>query len=60
MEKDKDLRYILRLPRSLAHEIDGLGKNRLPSVTRNQWILEAIYNYIDKSKKETTNGHVWE
>ena len=43
-EKDAGVQPVqLRLPTSLVKDIDAIVKNRRPSPSRHQWILEAIY-----------------
>lgn len=41
----------LRLPLELLQEVDEAVKRRRPSPSRHQWILEAIY---EKLERETT------
>jgi hypothetical protein len=38
----------LRLPTWVAQKIDGLRKDRMVKVSRNQWILEAIEDKLEK------------
>lgn len=42
-------RFTLRIPKEMVDEIDKQRKNRVGSVSRNNWILEAIAEKI-KSK----------
>ena len=38
----------LRIPTELLEEIDQLVASRRPSPSRHQWILEALYEKVEK------------
>lgn len=38
----------LRLPQSLLNQIDTAVSNRKPAPSRHQWILEAIYEKLQR------------
>jgi hypothetical protein len=38
----------LRIPTDLLEEIDQLVASRRPSPSRHQWILEALYEKVDR------------
>lgn len=38
----------LRIPQELLQEIDGAVAARRPSPSRHQWILEAIYEKLER------------
>lgn len=42
----------LRLPVTVLREIDRIVKSRRPSPSRHQWILEAIYDKLDRDSQE--------
>lgn len=41
-EKD-EIRFTLRIPRDLMKIIDAKRKSRWGRISRNQWIIEALY-----------------
>lgn len=41
----------LRLPAAIVKEIDRVVKARRPSPSRHQWILEAIYDKLDREQR---------
>jgi hypothetical protein len=41
----------LRLPTAILREIDNVVKARRPSPSRHQWILEAIYDKLDREQR---------
>jgi hypothetical protein len=45
-QSEGEIRFTLRIPQKLIDEIDKDRKSRIGSVSRNQWILEAIANQI--------------
>ena len=42
----------LRLPTDLLEEIDQLVSSRRPSPSRHQWILEALYEKVEKEQEK--------
>ena len=40
----------LRIPVDLLNSVDALVKQRKPSPSRHQWILEAIYEKVDREQ----------
>ena len=46
----REFRFTLRGPASLLQEIDQAKKSRIGSVSRNQWILEAIEERLHSLK----------
>jgi hypothetical protein len=42
----------LRLPADLLNRVDQVVKSRRPSPSRHQWILEAIYEKLDREMEE--------
>jgi predicted HicB family RNase H-like nuclease len=44
---DVETRFTLRIPQSLIDRIDHDRKSRVGSVSRNQWIIEAIAKQIE-------------
>jgi predicted HicB family RNase H-like nuclease len=44
---DDEIRFTLRIPRTLIQSIDKNRKERVGNVSRNQWILEAISEYLE-------------
>ncbi len=42
----------LRLPVELLKEVDGQRKQRRPSPSRHQWLLEAVYEKIEREAGE--------
>lgn len=48
-EQDKTVQSLkLRIPTELLEEIDQLVASRRPSPSRHQWILEALYEKVEK------------
>ncbi|MGI0494312.1 hypothetical protein ACN4EG_21200 [Alkalinema pantanalense CENA528] len=47
-EKEEESGVKLRLPLSLLQRIDAAVESRKPSPSRHQWILEAIYEKLDR------------
>jgi uncharacterized protein (DUF4415 family) len=47
-EKEEESGVKLRLSLSLLERIDGAVDERKPSPSRHQWILEAIYEKLDR------------
>jgi hypothetical protein len=41
----------LRIPADLLEEIDALVAGRKPSPSRHQWILEALYEKVERDKE---------
>jgi hypothetical protein len=39
----------LRIPMDLLEQIDGLVASRKPSPSRHQWILEALYEKVERN-----------
>lgn len=37
----------LRVPKDLLKEIDETVGNRKPPISRHQWLMEAIYAYLE-------------
>ncbi len=50
-EVEKGLK--LRLPESLLRRVDDAVAQRRPAPSRHQWILEAIYEKLDRETKES-------
>lgn len=47
--KEKTIQSIkLRIPTDLLEEIDQLVAERKPSPSRHQWILEALYEKVER------------
>ncbi len=46
-EKEEEVGVKLRLPTSLLEQIDDSVESRKPSLSRHQWILEAIHAKLD-------------
>ena len=47
--EDKTVQSLkLRIPTDLLEEIDQLVASRRPSPSRHQWILEALYEKVEK------------
>jgi len=44
-----DFRFTLRIPRNIIQKIDFMRKQRVGNFSRNNWVLEAIYEKL-KSK----------
>ncbi|WP_068820330.1 ribbon-helix-helix protein, CopG family [Phormidesmis priestleyi] len=42
----------LRLPVDLLKRVDEMVKSRRPAPSRHQWILEAIYEKLDREASE--------
>lgn len=42
----------LRLPGELLAEVDAAVKRRRPAPSRHQWILEAIYEKLEREQEE--------
>ncbi|WP_107667099.1 hypothetical protein [Cyanothece sp. BG0011] len=42
----------LRIPTELLEEIDQLVASRRPSPSRHQWILEALYEKVEKEGEQ--------
>ncbi|NJK51540.1 MAG: hypothetical protein HC936_00095 [Leptolyngbyaceae cyanobacterium SU_3_3] len=42
----------LRLPVDLLKRVDEVVKSRRPAPSRHQWILEAIYEKLDREMEE--------
>lgn len=40
----------LRIPIDLLNSVDALVKQRKPSPSRHQWILEAIYEKVEREQ----------
>lgn len=50
-ETEEQIRSLkLRIPAHLLEQIDDSVKNRRPSPSRHQWILEALYQKLDDEK----------
>ena len=48
-EQEKTVQSLkLRIPTELLEEIDQLVASRRPSPSRHQWILEALYEKVEK------------
>ncbi|MGI0488570.1 hypothetical protein ACN4EK_24430 [Pantanalinema rosaneae CENA516] len=47
-EEEKGLK--LRLPVSLLEQVDAAVASRRPAPSRHQWILEAIYEKLDREQ----------
>lgn len=45
-EIESDVRFTLRIPAQLIEKIDDDRSARVGSVSRNQWVLEAIYEKL--------------
>lgn len=43
-----ETRFTLRIPNAMVHKIDKSRKAMVGTVSRNQWILEAISNSLPK------------
>jgi uncharacterized protein (DUF4415 family) len=50
-EKEDESSLKLRLSMSLLEQIDAAVGDRKPSPSRHQWILEAIYEKLDRATK---------
>jgi hypothetical protein len=50
-EKEDESNLKLRLSVSLLEQIDAAVNERKPSPSRHQWILEAIYEKLDRESK---------
>ncbi|NJN48561.1 MAG: hypothetical protein HC805_00490 [Alkalinema sp. RL_2_19] len=46
--KQAEVGVKLRVPESLLEEIDAAVAERQPAPSRHQWILEAIYEKLDR------------
>jgi hypothetical protein len=44
--EDAEIRFTLRIPKELINKIDKDRDSRIGNVSRNQWILEAIYESL--------------
>ncbi len=55
-KEDKLQSVKLRVPTDLLEEIDHLVASRRPSPSRHQWILEALYEKVDREQEEVNNG----
>jgi hypothetical protein len=50
---DEEVKGIkLRLPIDLLSRVDRVVKSRRPAPSRHQWILEAIYEKLDREMEE--------
>jgi hypothetical protein len=49
IDVDKPLK--LRVPESLLAEIDGIVRTRKPKISRHNWILEALYEKVERDSK---------
>lgn len=52
-EKDVEKGLKLRLPESLLQRVDDAVAQRRPAPSRHQWILEAIYEKLDREVKKS-------
>jgi predicted HicB family RNase H-like nuclease len=43
----------LRMPQSMKRDVDAARKRRTGKVSRNQWILEAIEDKLDREGSDT-------
>jgi predicted HicB family RNase H-like nuclease len=51
-EKEEEKGLKLRLPASLLQRVDEAVASRRPAPSRHQWILEAIYEKLDREQGE--------
>ena len=49
-DDDTDVRTQLRIPKEIADEMTEVIDSRLIRISRNSWILEAIYEKIQREK----------
>jgi hypothetical protein len=51
--EDKTVQSIkLRIPTDLLEDIDQLVAQRRPSPSRHQWILEALYEKVEREEEQ--------
>jgi len=50
-DEDKTIAVTLRVPDDLLAEVDTTAKKRRPRCSRNSWILEAIFEKLERAKK---------
>ncbi|MCY7283567.1 MAG: hypothetical protein LH679_08995, partial [Cyanobacteria bacterium CAN_BIN43] len=46
----------LRVPADLLAQVDTAVKSRRPSPSRHQWILEAIYEKLERKEERSTEA----
>ncbi len=49
LDDESDIQPLkLRVPRDLVKDIDNLLSQRKPKISRHNWILEALYEKLDR------------
>ncbi len=49
LDSESDIQPLkLRVPRELVKDIDNLLSQRKPKISRHNWILEALYEKLDR------------
>ncbi|MBD1804064.1 hypothetical protein H6F98_01060 [Microcoleus sp. FACHB-SPT15] len=49
LEDESDIQPLkLRVPRELVRDIDNLLSQRKPKISRHNWILEALYEKLER------------